>query len=130
MVGDGKPAISRADSISDERGISELVQCSPVFVLEGKEVYSMPDDTLVNARTFVACDGKGHWLIGTAKKMTLSALAAALVSNSVINEIRIKDAMNLDGGPSTGLRTRQAGKGVYVTEEGTHVQNIVIVLRR
>lgn len=81
-----------------------------------------------NARTFIATDGKGQWAIGTIKGVGLCELAELLVTPGVMPEMTVKRALNLDGGPSTGLWFRTED-GVEIYEKpGWIVRNGIAIV--
>lgn len=130
LVRNGKLGIERARGLSAINEISEMVQCSPLLVEQGIAVLpSAPDEPEVR-RTFVATDGQGKWLIGTCNQIGLSGLARLLARGEVIPELRVKTAMNLDGGPSSGLWSRNAKGEVFEFKEASRVKNIVALFAR
>jgi hypothetical protein len=81
-------------------------------------------------RTFVATDGKGKWMIGTCNRISLSGLARLLARGDVIPELRIETAMNLDGGPSSGLWSNDAKGQVFEFKEASKVKNVIALFAR
>jgi len=88
---------------------SELVQCSPWLISGGivATALSSPSDQRLH-RTFIATDSRKNWVLGTCEKMTLAGMASMLASQKVVRELNIDRALNLDGGPSSGLWAAQA----------------------
>ena len=131
VVRDDTLSLVWSDELKTTAGITEMVQCNPILVRAGKAVGGFGDaDGPKLPRTFVATDGRGKWVMGVCRKMTLTNLAKMLGSQKVITEFRIERALNLDGGPSSGLWCRDA-QGKEITDpEGTRVQNIIALVPR
>jgi exopolysaccharide biosynthesis protein len=130
LIRNGKLGIERARDLSAINEISEMVQCSPILVEQGRTVFpSAPDEPEVR-RTFVATDGQGKWLIGVCNRISLSGLARLLAQGVVIPELRVKTALNLDGGPSSGLWSRGSNGEVFEFKEASRVKNIIALFAR
>lgn len=128
MVEKGTAAIRMAQEIKSLDDVTDLAQCSPLLVYRGRQVFGSPSDTGKNTRTFIATDGKGKWLIGTCKNVTLTEIARLLASPNVIPELVVSEALNLDGGPSSGLWCRTRGGEARYVAEASRVKNMVAVL--
>ena len=78
-----------------------LLQSGPMLVEHGK-----PTDGLSNeknrTRSFLAWDGRHHWMIGHAAPCSLKSLADAL-AHIPIQGFKVTTALNLDGGRSSDL---------------------------
>ena len=90
----------RADS-----AIDFALQCFPMLVTRGRVVEGIQDNGEQNRRSFVALDQRGRMLFGItqAAQWTLTDLAQYLQKAS---QFEIVEALNLDGGASTGLWIR------------------------
>ncbi len=122
--------VLEGDSEFRESGeVTDLVQCCPMLVQGGVALRGIGGADQV-ARTFVATDGGGKWLIGCCPRAALEDLAEALVAPAVIHEFRVQSALNLDGGPSSGLWWRGADGGAHGFRSTTQVRNVVVVLPR
>jgi exopolysaccharide biosynthesis protein len=130
LVRNGKLGIERARNLSAINEISEMVQCSPLLVEQGRAVLPSAPDEPEMRRTFVATDGKGKWMIGTCNRISLSGLARLLARGDVIPELRIETAMNLDGGPSSGLWSNDAKGQVFEFKEASKVKNVIALFAR
>ena len=99
----------------DTPDITELIQSGPWLVRSGR---AEPDDSRnqLARRTFIAHDAHGTWTIGACERCTLSELAVALKSAEVTAVLEIQSALNLDGGPSTGLWLKGATGNFYLPE--------------
>ena len=83
-----------------------------------------------NHRTFILTDTEGRWAIGICKRVGLLELAHILVTPGIINEMKVKRALNLDGGPSTGLWCRNETGAVQFEKPGWAVRNAIVVVPR
>ena len=131
-VKNGKAAIVWDDEFQDHPDLKEYIHCSPWLVKEGVP-WPMPEqgqEDSKNARTFILTDMNGHWAIGIVKGVGLSELAQLLVSPGVITEFTVKRALNLDGGPSTGLWCKKQDGTVSYTKPGWAVRNGIAILPR
>jgi exopolysaccharide biosynthesis protein len=111
--------------------VTELLQCSPWLVSGGQTAkgISAPSSPRLR-RTFIATDEQKNWVLGTCESMTLTGLASMLASQSVITELKITRALNLDGGPSTGLWCMQSDHEEHCQKEFWKVRNAIAILVR
>lgn len=132
IVRNGKAALVWDLEFRDDPKITEMVQCSPWLVSDGKP-WSPPSDGKPepkNARTFILTNGAGHWAMGTAQEVGLRELARLLTTPGAIPEFPVKRALNLDGGPSTGLWFKTADGRENLDKPGWIVRNSIAVLPR
>lgn len=133
IVSDGKAALVWDTEFRDDPKITAMVQCSPWLVSDGRPwVPPQPSDKPEpkNARTFILTDGAGHWAIGTAQNVGLVELGRLLAAPDTISEFAVKRALNLDGGPSTGLWFRTADGRENLDKPGWIVRNGIAVVPR
>ncbi len=88
-----------------DRTIEQALQCFPMLVTRGKVVEGIQDNGEQNRRSFVAMDQEGRVLFGVtqAAQWSLTDLAQYLQRTK---SLAIVEALNLDGGASTGLWIR------------------------
>ena len=88
-----------------DAAIDFALQCFPMLVTRGRVVEGIQDNGEQNRRSFVALDRRGRVLFGItqAAQWTLTDLAQYLQQ---ANQFEIVEALNLDGGASTGLWIR------------------------
>lgn len=110
----------------DGNDITELVQCCPMLVYEGKALNEKGDGSQAR-RTFILTDLAGYWAIGIANRVGLKELADILTTDSVITELKVVRALNLDGGPSTGLWWKNESGVVVYHKEMWPVKNLIII---
>jgi uncharacterized protein YigE (DUF2233 family) len=86
---------------ADQR-ITQAVQGFPMLVANDKVPSILTDNGERNRRSFVAIDRQGRVLLGITQlaAMTLTDLAKFL---ELSQELDVRDALNLDGGASSGL---------------------------
>lgn len=132
VVKDGKAALVWDTEFQDDPKITEMVQCSPWLVSDGKPWTPPPSEKPEpkNARTFILTDCEGHWALGTAKNVGLAELARLLTTPGAISEFPVKRALNLDGGPSTGLWFKTADGREDHEKPGWVVRNGIAVVPR
>ena len=95
--------LQRRARFQDHPGIDALVQSGPYLVENGRAVRGLSAHD-ASQRTFVATDGRGHWLLGaTRTRLTLADLAAALSTPGALTPWPVERAINLDGGSSSGF---------------------------
>ncbi len=129
VVRNGIPSLVLRDEFKDKSGVTEMVQCSPVLVRNGEAVGGFGDEQSYGLpRTFFATDGEGKWVMGVCRKIKLSNLALMLASQKVVTEFKIHRALNLDGGPSSGLWCRDVDGKEHSDAEGTLVRNIIALM--
>jgi uncharacterized protein YigE (DUF2233 family) len=100
----GKPDIQslRAQPYRPDPAIRQAVQSFPMLVVNGRRVPPIEDGERRNRRSFVAIDQSGRVLLGVTQmaQWTLNDLADFLANTPAL---RIRHALNLDGGASSGL---------------------------
>jgi hypothetical protein len=132
MVRQGKASLVWSNEFQEAPDIREFVQCSPWLVSEGR-VWPVPPGKQPeerNNRTFIMTDGAGRWAIGTCKRTGLLELAHILVNTGIITEMKVNRALNLDGGPSTGLWCRSTDGREHFEKPGWAVRNAIVVVAR
>lgn len=107
-------------------GVTQLLQSGPWLVRAGAAEKDN-NNTLQAPRTFVGTDGNGVWFMGISDDCTLQELADFLGSEKIRDVVNVRDALNLDGGPSTGLWVKDVR--FYQREKWT-VQNYLGVVAR
>ena len=99
-----KSAIVRREhyaSSSVTNSVENLLQAGPMLVEHGKATIGLSDHN-ERPRSFIAWDGKHHWVIGHIDSSTLAAAAKAL-SETSLNGFKASTVLNLDGGRSSDL---------------------------
>jgi len=125
-VRNGVPFIAAESEFKPSPEISDLVQCGPMLVDNGH--LFQEDSKASNARTFVMTDGQGQWAIGNGAHFALGELAALLAKPGLIEGFSVQRAMNLDGGPSTGLWWQDSAGQAHESRERWSVANMILVV--
>lgn len=106
--------------------VTQLLQSGPWLVRAGAAEKDN-NNTLQAPRTFAGTDGNGGWFIGVTDDCTLQELSDFLVGGKIRDVVTVREALNLDGGPSTGLWVKDVR--FYQREKWT-VQNYLGVVAR
>ena len=128
VVRNGRPTLESSESYQDTPAVTDLLQSGIWLVRAGKPA-SDSDQTKTARRTFICHDGKGTWAIGLSERCTFHELATALKSPEVTAILNIQEALNLDGGPSTGLWLKQSPDNFYLPEKWA-VRNFIGIAPR
>jgi hypothetical protein len=129
LVEGGKGSIIASEKFADHSGIDELIQCCPRLVEDGREIKKLGDGPVAE-RTFILTDGNGRWALGNSGNIKIQDLARVLSDPKILTEIQVQSALNLDGGPSTGLWCRHASGEQTSSPEMWKVRNVILVSPR
>ncbi len=101
LIRDGRPAIVHTRDYRPE-GVSEAVQCGPRLVVDG-HITRLKQQSA--RRACVAIDGAGRVLLAVTEGADVDAthLARALSAPATAGGLGVRQALNLDGGPSAQL---------------------------
>jgi Phosphodiester glycosidase len=104
--------------------ITYALQGSPMLVYNGRMVPGISDNGARSRRSFVAIDQQGRVLLGICQfaQWTLTDLAKYL---SEASYLQIQNALNLDGGASTGLWIR-GGAEATMTDSFDKVPVVIV----
>ncbi len=123
MRNDG-PHLESTESFRDTPDIKQLLQSGPWLVRAGLAESS--NDPRMAPRTFIGRETGLRWALGLSEPCTLAELAAVLTSEPVAAALRLDQALNLDGGPSSGLWAKKR-EGEFSVPERWTVRNYVAV---
>lgn len=131
MVRQGKASLILENEFQDKPDTTDFVQCSP-WLLSNGQVASvlLQGQDMRNHRTFIMTDGEGRWAMGICKGVGLLELAQILLTPGIITEMKVQRALNLDGGPSTGLWCRSKDGREHFEKPGWAVRNAIVVVPR
>ena len=101
-VVNGRLQIERAAAYAPIGKPSAARQCGPFLVERGGAVPGL-NDTRAARRTFILVAGKGRAAVGYASSVTLAQLGALLVTPGLASDFKVQNALNLDGGSSSGF---------------------------
>lgn len=131
MVRQGKASLILESEFQDRPDISDFLQCSPWLIDKGRIApVLLTGQNMRNHRTFIMTDGAGRWAIGVCKGVGLLDLAGILQTPGIITEMKVNRALNLDGGPSTGLWCRGNDGREHFEKPGWAVRNAIVVVPR
>ncbi len=104
--------------------LKQATQSSPMLVLNGKRT-QFDADASMTPRSVVAMDKQGRllFIVSPGRVFTLDELADQLVAS----DLSIKNALNLDGGASTGLYVNAGSQ--HVSLDSTAKLPIVIIVK-
>lgn len=91
--------------VGDEN-VTQLLQSGPWLVRMGRPVADK--NPLKALRTFIGTDGNGGWFIGMCDDVSLHDLGLFLTGDAMRAVVGVREALNLDGGPSTAFWVRGA----------------------
>jgi len=104
----GKLQLIRRKQISTLKSPKFLLQSGP-FLVENHQAIKVKESE-ARPRSFIAWDGENKWLIGYVDSITMPDLTKALAEFDS-SLIKIKSALNLDGGRSSQLYLADTVKG-------------------
>lgn len=125
----GEPFLIWRNEFRAVSGVTDLIQAGPRLVDSGAPVAGL-ERTKSRARTFIATDGGGSWIMGVARSTSLGALADMLATPGLMPHMRVMRALNLDGGNSSALWLRTAGRGVVSEPGWSTVRNYLAIVPR
>jgi len=103
------------------------IQCGPRLVQDGKPFKLKAG---AHRRTLIGCDEAGRvYLAVTLGFVDLNDLASALAAPVKDGGLGLRHALNLDGGPSTGMFV-DADRGVWNVAGGSGVAGAVVITGR
>lgn len=120
---DGTCALEPSSSFEITPPITEALQSGPWLVRDGRSESSFEQQQIAR-RTFIGKSSDGRWAIGVCSACTLATLSRVLRNDAVVAAIDLTLALNLDGGPSSGLWAK-AGPRNFYEPEGWAVRNFV-----
>lgn len=92
-------------------GLTQATQCTPMLLLNGKRT-QFDADSKASPRSVVATDSQGHLLFiaSPGAAFTLDDMANLLAKS----DLKLVNALNLDGGSSTGLYVNAGSQSVAI----------------
>lgn len=111
----------------DGSDITQLIECGPRLVT-GYIAFPRTRREARVPRTFIATDGRTRWCIGVTSEVGLTELAALITTPGIMNECPVRQALNLDGGPSTTMAWRKADGSLQTLPQKPAVRNYVQVV--
>lgn len=106
----------------------QVLQTGPFLVEDGQSTRGLSNRKFAR-RTVLATDNQGNWAILYTPPTTLSQLGDVLAKSGAINGFTIRQAINLDGGSSSGLWVNKENQPLYF-HEVRKVRNFLGVTRK
>lgn len=128
VVREGRLGLEVMDQVPMDEKVTQLVQSNP-WLVRRREVASLSGSQRA-LRTFVATDGGSRWILGHARYCTLAELAEILACVEFQKVYPVRDALNLDGGVSSGIWIRKGKGEPFYLREGSTVMNFIGVRRK
>lgn len=129
MVHNSKLSLIDYDDFESDPAITDLIQSGPWLIVNGERWREGIGEGYTASRTFIAHDDNGLWALGVTEAVSLGELVDILESDSVRAQIKIVQALNLDGGPSTAFWMRTPNHQTISREEAWPVRNYLALSR-
>ena len=107
------------------QSLTQATQSRPMLIIDGKRA-NFEENAVTSRRSVVAMDRQGRMLfiVSPSNTFTIGELADQLMSHS---ELGIQNALNLDGGTSTGLYLNTSGQKIAL--DSINALPIVIIVK-
>ncbi len=121
---DGRAALLRAEeyrnrAAKEKTPPRQALQAGPFLVDNGAAVAGLNNGRAAR-RTVVLTDGAGRWALVTTSSLTLAETGALLAQPGIAPDgLRVRRALNLDGGSSTGMWVQAEPQPFYQREFST-----------
>ena len=116
--------ILRAREFSRGEKIGAAVQCGP-FLVDHYEMVRGLDDSTAARRTFAATGTNDRALLGVCSEISLAKLATILATTRLADDLKIRRALNLDGGSSSAFWFARENGSVFSIREQKAVRDFV-----
>jgi uncharacterized protein YigE (DUF2233 family) len=117
------PQVSRVEEFLLRPSVEMAIQAGPRLLDDGKPLPLKKNDS---QKTFIGITPEGEILLGATD---VCALDAADLSNILLKDLQLKEALNLDGGSSTQLYAK-VGPFEKEIPGVTAVANGIVVIKR
>lgn len=117
--------IMRVAEFSRKHKVQAAVQCGPFLVDSGNRVAGL-EATRSARRTFAAIEGGDRAALGFCSNVTLNDLGRILASSG--GDFKVRRALNLDGGSSSGFWFRRNAGSPFSISERKTVRDFVAVV--
>jgi hypothetical protein len=121
--------LRRAEYDSGKYKATDLIQCGPFLVDQGKSVRGLSPENS-RRRTFIAHDGGKWFALGLSGTFTLAELGEVLSHADFSPSRKLHRALNLDGGSSSGLYFERGSGDPVGIEPYKTVRNFVGIVPR
>src|SRR5260370_38150594 len=120
-----KPTLVRAQHFSETVGISDAIQCGP-FLVESGGIVAGLNNRRSAPRTFVFLTRESICGVGICRSVTLAELSEILTIGDLLPNGPIAEALNFDGGSSTGFYLARGSQSIS-SPEWTTVGNYLLL---
>lgn len=127
LVRTGKPELRHRDNVGSLDEVGDLLQTGPWLVRDEVVQKGFTNDEQPRPRTFICQGSNDRWAIGVCDSATLHDLAEALRAPLFNKNLNVQNALNLDGGPSTGFYMVNSDGRVISKQEQWEVPNFVVL---
>lgn len=124
----GKWDLLRASAFKSSDGLEAALQAGPWLVENGIPVAGLNAERRAR-RTLVGHDGRGNWVLAATGPITLAAAADLLAQAELPTGIRLRQALNLDGGSSTAFWASTSPQATQIPCFG-EVRNYLAIVPR
>lgn len=128
VVTAGHPRLVRSAHFQPSNKDTEALEAGPFLVFDRKAVEGL-NTVKAARRTVIANDGRGDWALLYIEPVTLADAAAILATPGIFRQGRVEQALNFDGGSSSGLWAATGPPPFYLHEFG-NVRNFLAILPR
>lgn len=98
----GQLELIRTNRLSSTRSLTQAIQAGPWLLENGAPMPGL-EDTRSARRSIIATDRHGRWALISTSPATLAEAARLLAHGNPPAKLRLRDALNLDGGSSSAL---------------------------
>lgn len=120
--------LERSSRFKEHDAIHSAIQAGPFLVDDGKPVSGL-DTERVAKRTAVVTDGKGNWALVYLSYVSLADAGQILAIPGLIDGMKPRKALNLDGGSSSAIWAATEPKPFRLSPFGS-VRNLIGVSPR
>lgn len=128
-VRQGMLHLEHRDLFAESPAVTELIQSGPWLIRQGIAQETAGAKEASVGRTFVAAGDRGRVGLGYCDRARLMDLQQILLSRDLQALFQTRDALNLDGGPSSGFVLLSPAATLVIPERWT-VRNFLAVIPR
>jgi hypothetical protein len=128
VVTGGHPRLVRSTHFQPSNKDTDALETGPFLVFDARVVEGL-NTARAARRTVIANDGRGDWALLYLEPVTLADAAAILATPGIFRQGRVEQALNFDGGSSSGLWAATGWTPFYLHEFG-NVRNFLAILTR
>ncbi len=127
LAGKDRASIVRAAQYKPAKWITDALQAGPFLIEGGKAVVGLNEKRAAARTVVLTTKGTGRAALVVCKWVTLAEMAQILALPDLVPAGAVSQALNLDGGSSTGMWVRQTGDAFHM-REGRDVRNYLAVI--